>query len=232
MSGVSERIRLSVPVIVEGKYDKARLSQVVDAVIVPTDGFAVFNNAEKRAMIRRLGERGVILLSDSDGGGRLIRSHLRGMLDGIPVYDVYAPAIRGKEPRKSAPSKAGILGVEGVPNDVLRGLFEKLTAAHPELLQAAGEDSASSPRTPDKNPVTKALLYELGLNGTAGSSERRAAVAEALGLPRDMTVNAFCAAVNLISSEEEVRRKCSAFADLDSPTAQDPDRFISPTGHS
>jgi len=206
MSGVSERIRLSVPVIVEGKYDKARLSQVVDAVIVPTDGFAVFNNAEKRAMIRRLGERGVILLSDSDGGGRLIRSHLRGMLDGIPVYDVYAPAIRGKEPRKSAPSKAGILGVEGVPNDVLRGLFEKLTAAHPELLREPG--SVPSDSGQGKNPVTKALLYELGLNGTAGSSERRAAVAEALGLPRDMTVNAFCAAVNLISSEEEVRERC------------------------
>ena len=207
MSGVSsesERIRLSVPVIVEGKYDKARLSQVVDAVIVPTDGFAVFNNAEKRAMIRRLGERGVILLSDSDGGGRLIRSHLRGMLEGIPVYDLYAPAIRGKEPRKSAPSKAGILGVEGVPNEILRELFEKLTAAHPELVR-----EMNTVREPRGNPVTKALLYELGLNGTAGSSEKRAAVAEALGLPRDMTVNAFCAAVNLISSEEELRRRCS-----------------------
>lgn len=197
------RIRLRIPVIVEGKYDKARLSQVVDGIIIPTDGFAVFNNAEKRALIRRLGRDGVILLSDSDGGGRLIRSHLRGMLEGIPVYDLYTPAIAGKEPRKASPSRAGILGVEGVPNEILREIFAKFAAAHPEC--AADPDPAGSAEVrPPHRPVTKALLYELGLNGTAGSSEKRAAVAEKLGLPGGMTVNAFCAAADLLSDGDEI----------------------------
>ena len=195
-------IRLKIPVIVEGKYDKARLSTVVDAVIIPTNGFSVFNNDEKRALIQKLGQNGLILLCDSDGGGRLIRSHLRGMLGGIEVYDLYTPAIRGKEARKSAPSKAGILGVEGVPNEILAGIFEKFAEAHPELVEA-GEESAAKP---EKTPVTKALLYELGLNGAPNASERRAEAAEKLGLPREMTVNAFCEAVNLIADGETLKK--------------------------
>ena len=194
-------IRLKIPVIVEGRYDKARLSSVVDAVILTTDGFGVFRNDEKRALIRRLGQNGLILLCDSDGGGRLIRSHLRGMLGGIAVYDLYTPAIRGKEPRKSAPSKAGILGVEGVPNEVLAGIFEKFAEAHPELAV-----SDADARKPGKTPVTKALLYELGLNGGPNAAEKRAAAAEKLGLPRDMTVNAFCEAVNMIADGAELIR--------------------------
>lgn len=195
-------ISLKIPVIVEGKYDKARLSGVVDAVIVPTDGFAVFNSAEKRALIRRLGAEGVILLCDSDGGGRQIRSRLRGMLGGIRVYDLYTPAIAGKEARKSAPSKAGILGVEGVPNDVLEGIFEAFAAAHPEL--TGGDGGARESR----EPVTPQLLYELGLNGGDGSAALRADAAEKLGLPRDMTAKGFREAVSLISSAEELRRIC------------------------
>ena len=198
---MADRIRLNVPVIVEGKYDKARLAQVVDAVIIPTGGFSVFNDREKRALIRRLGQRGLILLSDSDGGGRLIRSHLRGMLEGVPVWDLYTPAIPGKEPRKSAPSKAGILGVEGVPNDILREIFARFAAAHPECVPSADGDPAET-RNPARVPVTRALLYDLGLNGGPGSAVKRAAAAEKLGLPRDMTVNAFCAAADLLTDGE------------------------------
>ena len=195
---MADRIRLNVPVIVEGKYDKTRLAQVVDAVIIPTGGFSVFNDREKRALIRRLGQRGLILLSDSDGGGRLIRSHLRGMLEGVPVWDLYTPAIPGKEPRKSAPSKAGILGVEGVPSDILREIFARFAAAHPECAPSADGDIAET-GDPARVPVTRALLYDLGLNGGPGSAVKRAATAEKLGLPRDMTVNAFCAAADLLT---------------------------------
>ena len=194
-----ERIRLTVPVVVEGKYDKARLTQVVDTLIIQTNGFSVFNDGEKRALIRRLGQNGLILLSDSDGGGRLIRSHLRGMLTGLTIWDLYTPAIPGKEPRKSAPSKAGILGVEGVPNEVLYDVFARFAAAHPECVPEPSADER-----PDRVPVTKALLYELGLNGTDGASEKRAAAAAKLGLPRDMTVNAFCAAADLLTDGEEL----------------------------
>ena len=198
-------IRLNIPVIVEGKYDKARLAGVVDGVILPTDGFAVFNNAERRALIRKLGARGVILLCDSDGGGRLIRSHLRGMLGGIPVYDLYTPAIRGKERRKAAPSKAGILGVEGVPNEILAGIFEAFLTAHPEFrADGEGEESAG----PVREPVTAQLLYDLGLNGRADSASRRSRVAEKLGLPRGMSAKAFCEAADLIADAETLRRMC------------------------
>ena len=201
------KIRLTIPVIVEGRYDKARLAGVVDAVILTTDGFAVFRNGEKRALIRRLGERGVVLLSDSDGGGRLIRSRLKGMLDGIPVYDLYTPVLRGKEPRKKAPSKAGILGVEGVPDGILREVFEKFAAAHPECAEAEPSSGGSAEGAEKKKtPVTKALLFELGLNGGPGASAMRAAAAERLGLPGDMTVNAFCAAADMISDGDELAK--------------------------
>ena len=196
-----DRIRLNIPVIVEGKYDKARLAGVVDAVIITTGGFSVFNDREKRALIRRLGQRGLILLSDSDGGGRLIRSHLRGMLEGVAVWDLYTPAIPGKEPRKSAPSKAGILGVEGVPDDILRDLFARFAASHPECTPDGDPDEDPVGKN-TRFPVTKALLYDLGLNGGPGSAEKRAVLAEKLGLPRDMTVNAFCTAADFLSDGE------------------------------
>ena len=195
-----DRLKLNIPVVVEGRYDKARLAGVIDAVILTTDGFAVFRNPERRALIRKLASRGVILLSDSDGGGRLIRSHLRGMLDGVKVYDLYTPALPGKEPRKKAASKAGILGVEGVPDGILREVFEKFAAAHPECV------SAGDTVQPRGTPVTKALLYELGLNGGPGASRKRAAAAVRLGLPPDMTVNAFCAAAGMVTDGEELKR--------------------------
>ena len=87
--------RLTIPVIVEGRYDKARLAGIVDGTIIPTHGFGVFRDKEKRALIRRLGQNGIVLLCDSDGGGKTIRSHLKGMLGGVPVYDLYIPKIKG-----------------------------------------------------------------------------------------------------------------------------------------
>ncbi len=192
-------IKLTIPILVEGKYDKVKIKSIVDAVVIATDGFGVFNNAEKRALIRRLGANGVVILSDSDGGGRVIRSHLRGMLGGIPVYDLYTPQIEGKERRKAAPSKAGYLGVEGVPAEVLRGIFEKFAAVHPELCGDGGEVS-------EKSGITNAQMYELGLTGKENSAAMRDEVCKRLGLPAGMSAKAFVEAVNLVSGYEEVAR--------------------------
>lgn len=192
-------ITLNIPVIVEGKYDKIKIKSIVDAVVIATDGFGVFNNAEKRALIRRLGANGVVILSDSDGGGRVIRSHLRGMLGGIPVYDLYTPQIEGKERRKAAPSKAGYLGVEGVSADILRGIFEKFAAAHPEF--CGSENTAVS----SGSGITSAQMYELGLTGRDNSASLRDNVCRRLGLPAGMSAKAFAEAVGLLSGYEEVR---------------------------
>ena len=154
------------------------------------------------ALIRRLGSRGVILLCDSDGGGHLIRSHLRGMLGGIAVYDLYTPAIRGKERRKAQASRAGILGVEGVPNDILEGIFRAFLAEHPEF----DADADTSPDRPPREPVTSALLYDLGLNGQPDSAARRSRAAEALGLPPGMSAKAFREAADLIADGETLRQ--------------------------
>lgn len=191
-------IHLTIPVIVEGKYDKIKVKSVVSATVIATDGFGVFNNAEKRALIRRLGARGVVILSDSDGGGRVIRSHLRGVLGGIPVYDLYTPQIAGKERRKAAPSKAGYLGVEGVPADVLRGIFEKFAEAHPEF---CGGDAESS----ERSAVTSVQMFELGLTGHDNSAALRDEVCRKLGLPAGMSAKAFAEAVGLVSGYEEIR---------------------------
>ena len=193
-----DKIKLRIPVIVEGKYDKARVSQVMDGVIVATDGFGIFKQQEKMALIRRLGQNGVILLCDSDGAGKVIRGHLKSCLPAEKVYDLYTPQIRGKEKRKTHASKEGFLGVEGVDNAILRGIFEKFAAVHPELVEGADEDA------PARLPLTKTDLYTLGLTGTPDSSARRNQLCQKLGFPADMTPNALLSALQLLYTVEEI----------------------------
>lgn len=195
-------IKLKIPVVVEGKYDKARLAGIVDAPIITTDGFGIFNNEEKRALLRLLGKNGLILLCDSDGGGRLIRSHLRGILDGITVYDLYTPQVEGKERRKDHRSKAGLLGVEGIESDVLTAIFEKFASAYPELT-----DGESGSRT-ERKPITAADLYELGLTGVPDAAANRAEVCRRLGLPAEMTAKAFAEAAAMLTDAEELAQIC------------------------
>lgn len=197
----NKRLRLRIPIVVEGKYDKIKLKSIVDATVLTTDGFGVFRNDEKRALIRKLCTEtgGLLLLADSDGGGRIIRSHLRGMLDGIRVYDLYIPQIEGKEPRKAKRSKAGYLGVEGVPADILRGLFAKFAEAHPELCENA--DGAAPA---DARVATTAYLMERGYTGGADSQSSRDTACVRLGLPRGMSAKAFLEAVNLIGAADEI----------------------------
>lgn len=155
-------LQLRVPVIVEGKYDKLRIVQVVNAPVITTDGFGIFNKTEKAALIRRLGQNGVILLCDSDGGGTVIRSFLKGILPPDQVYDLYIPQVAGKEKRKRRGGKAGFLGVEGIDNVTLASLFARLAERHPEILATPEKDVVGKPdlaKKPNGDVVENSALF-------------------------------------------------------------------------
>ena len=191
---MKEKLKLNVPVVTEGKYDKITLSRVIDANIITTGGFGLFNSTEKRALIKRLSENGIIVLCDSDGAGKLIRSRISSLVPKDKLYQLYTPRIEGKEKRKSSPSAEGILGVEGMRDELLFEIFEKFLARHPEL---AGDGSSV------EEAITKLDFYESGLSGGEGSSSLRDALAEKAGLPRGMSANALLAALNMIITREE-----------------------------
>jgi ribonuclease M5 len=185
-----EKLIIDRPIIVEGKYDKIALSTVLDANIITTGGFSLFNKKERLSLIRQLGEKhGIILLTDSDGGGRQIRSYITSALPKEKVINLYIPKIEGKEKRKRTPSKAGLLGVEGMDKALLYKLFEPF--------------SASEDVRKDVGGITKTDLYSDGLSGSSNSKEKRAELARALSLPDDMTANALLEAMNLLISKEE-----------------------------
>lgn len=184
-----KKLRVIYPVIVEGKYDKIRLSSVFEAHIVTTDGFGVFNKKEKMALIRALAQKSkIIVLTDSDGAGKLIRSHISGAIPKDRLIQLYIPRVEGKERRKDAPSAEGTLGVEGMKNDVLYNILLPYTEE--------GEPIA-------ENRLTKTDLYVDGLTGGENSRERRDALAVSLGLPPGMTPNALLEALKLICPYEK-----------------------------
>lgn len=188
---MTEKLKIALPIIVEGRYDKATLSGYVDANIITTDGFSVFNNKEKQRLIRRLCENGVILLTDSDGGGRQIRSFLSGILPKDKIYHLYIPEIEGKERRKAHASAAGLLGVEGMKKEVILGLLEPF---------ANGEIQQKSEKM-----ITKVDFFENKLTGAPNSAARRAEICKALDLPHDMTPNALLAALNMLLGYEKYK---------------------------
>ena len=181
--------KISLPIIVEGKYDKNTLSQIFDANIFTLGGFGVFNSKEKQALIRRIAANGVILLTDSDGGGRQIRSFLLGILPPDKVHNVYIPRIEGKERRKTKASRSGLLGVEGMSREVL----ERLLA--PFVLD--GRRVELSPGKDDKM-ITKVDFFVDGLTGSDNASERRCELCRYFELPEDMTAKALLSALNLL----------------------------------
>lgn len=184
-----KKLRVIYPVIVEGKYDKIRLSSVFEAHVVTTDGFGVFNKKEKMALIRALAQKSkIIVLTDSDGAGKLIRSHISGAIPKDKLIQLYIPRVEGKERRKDAPSAEGTLGVEGMKNDVLYNILLPYTEE--------GEPIA-------ENRLTKTDLYVDGLTGGENSRERRDALAVSLGLPPGMTPNALLEALKLICPYEK-----------------------------
>lgn len=188
-------LKLDRPVVVEGKYDRLRLKNVIDAPIITTNGFRIFNDKEKRAMIRRMAEEnGVFVLTDADGAGLVIRNLLRGCVPKEKITNIYIPAVRGKEKRKAAPSKEGFLGVEGIDEETLTRLFAPFAVSECDV------DAAAVPR---KTPVKKSDFYLAGLSGGEGSAEKRAALAAYSSLPPYMSANALLEAVNLLYSKEE-----------------------------
>ena len=190
--------RVREAIVVEGRYDKNALSQVVDAVILETAGFGVFKDQERLALLRRLAQqRGIIVLTDSDGAGFVIRNFLKGAIPPEQVKHAYIPDIRGKERRKRAPGKEGKLGVEGMKPEVI---LEALRRAGATFLDEAEEQAA------EKTPITKADLMEWGLAGGADSSQRRQALLRRLDLPEHLTANGMLEALNLLTNREELER--------------------------
>lgn len=184
-----EKLNIPYPVIVEGRYDKARLSGVIDAEILTTAGFGIFSKKEQLSLIRALAApRGVIVLTDSDGAGKLIRSHLSSALPKEKVFHLYIPEIKGKERRKSAPSKAGTLGVEGMEDALLYDLFLPFADADVPVRRGG---------------ITKTDLFTLGLTGAEDAAAKRDRLAVALGLPTGMTPNALLGAVNILYARED-----------------------------
>ncbi len=184
-------IHVEEVIVVEGRYDKNTLSQIVDAIIVETSGFGIFSDSEKLILLRKLAnERGLVVLTDSDGAGFVIRNFLKGAIDPAKVKHAYIPDVPGKERRKEHASKEGKLGVEGMRPEVL------LTA-----LRRAGV-AVSETNVPGEDPITKADLYAIGLSGGACSAERRALLLKKLELPERLTPNALLDVLNALYTRE------------------------------
>lgn len=192
MQRVNQLIKLNQAVIVEGKYDKITLENVIDATILTTNGFSIFKDAQKRALIRLLAQkRGLVVITDSDSAGALIRSHLKQICPDGGIINVYIPQLKGKEKRKDKRSKEGLLGVEGMTQDVILNAFERSGVI--------GETVDSK----DKRPITKTHLFECGLSGKENSSFLRDDFSGFLNLPKGMSANAFLDCINTVLSFDE-----------------------------
>lgn len=186
--------RVREVIVVEGRYDKNTLSQIVDATIIETAGFGIFNNAQKQKLLRTMAEaRGLIVLTDSDGAGFVIRNFIKGCVDPKLVKHAYIPDVAGKERRKAAPSKEGKLGVEGMRPQVL------LDA----LIRAGATIDGADALDTHGGRITKADMFARGLSGGTGSREKRAALIKKLDLPEKLTADALLDVLNATMSREE-----------------------------
>ena len=190
-----EKLKIDLPIIVEGKYDKIKIKSVADACVIQTDGFGVFKNSERLALIRQLAKQSrIIVLTDSDGAGKVIRSHITSAIPKDRLIQLYIPQVEGKERRKEAPSAEGFLGVEGTEADVIRKLLEPFSTG------MTAEDG-------EREEISKADLFAVGLTGGADSADRRDAFAVSLGLPKKMTPNALLSALNVMMTREEFLKR-------------------------
>lgn len=186
-------VKIREAIVVEGKYDQNTLRQIVDTAVIPTRGFGVLKDRELLDFLRAVAEaRGLIILTDSDGAGFVIRNYLKGALPRDRVRHAYIPDVPGKERRKKAPGKEGKLGVEGMEPAVL---LEALRRAGATFVEEAAA-------RPGGQPITKADLYDRGLSGGPGSREKRLALLKRLGLPAHMSANALLEALNLLYTRE------------------------------
>ena len=186
-------IKIKEAIVVEGRYDKNTLSQVVDATILETSGFGIFKDKQQMDLLRRVAKaRGLIVFTDADGAGFVIRNHIKSAVDGKYLKHAYTPDILGKERRKAAPGREGKLGVEGMTPEIIL-----------DALKKAGATIEGESQTP-KQEITKQDLMALGLSGGPNSSEKRLALLKALGLPERMTANAMLGAINILYTREEL----------------------------
>ena len=188
-------VRIKEAIVVEGRYDRKTLMQIVDAPIFETNGFGIFKDKEQMTLLRTVAQkRGLIVLTDSDGAGFVIRNHLKSAIPGKYLKHAYIPDVAGKEKRKAVPGKEGKLGVEGMRPEVIL-----------EALRACGatfdDETQDSPRA----AITKQDFVELGLSGGMDSSVKRQAVQKALNLPEHMSANALLQALNLLMTLDELR---------------------------
>ena len=193
-----EKLKIPYPVIVEGKYDRLRLLCVMEGQILTTEGFGIFKKKEKLALFRALAQKSpLIVLTDPDGAGTLIRSHIGSAVPRDRLIPLYVPEIKGKEKRKAEPGAAGVLGVEGQDEALLRELLAPFATKE---VGARGE-------------ITKVDFFEDGLTGGQNSAAKRDALAKSLGLPSGMTPNALLSALNVIVTKEEYKTAVSAIAE-------------------
>lgn len=186
-------LKIKEAIVVEGRYDKNTLSQIVDAPILETSGFGIFKDKEQMSLLRRVAERrGLIVFTDSDGAGFVIRNHIKSAIPGKYLKHAYIPDVYGKEKRKTAPGKEGKLGVEGLPPEILIDSLRRAGAT------IEGEDS------PGNKGITKQNLMALGLSGGANAGAKRQKLLKRLGLPERMSANAMLQALNLLCSPEEL----------------------------
>ena len=188
---MQKKLSIPYPIIVEGKYDRLRLIEICTATVITTDGFGIFKKSERLSLLRELAARTpIILLTDSDGAGKLIRSHITSAIPKERLIQLYIPKIAGKEKRKDTPSAEGTLGVEGMTLELLYNLLAPFEDENAYIAQV-------------KNELSKTDFYVDGLSGGENSSQKRAELAKKLNLPSDMTANALLAALKILISYEE-----------------------------
>ncbi len=187
-------IKLKEAIVVEGKYDKIKLESIVDALIITTNGFSIFKDKEKMQMLRCIAEKnGLIVLTDSDSAGFLIRNHLTGCIPSSQIKHIYIPDVFGKEKRKESPSKEGKIGVEGIDVEILKAAFDN-----------AGVTSGYTEKNGDI--ITKSDFYEDGYTGCEYSSQLRNSLKKRFDLPERLTTNALIDVLNVITTKEEYRK--------------------------
>ena len=192
-----KKLQIAYPIIVEGKYDRMKLLAICEGLIIKTDGFGVFKKEEKAALIRTLASKSpIIVLTDSDGGGKVIRSHISSLVPKYKLIQLYIPKIEGKEKRKSEPSKEGTLGVEGMENELLYKLLLPFSS------EANGEVNEKLTQIAE-NPLSKVDFFQDGLTGGENSSVKRDELAKKFSLPSGMTPNALLEALKVVATYEE-----------------------------
>lgn len=189
-------VKIKEAIVVEGRYDKNTLSQIVDVPIFETSGFGIFKDKQQMALLRQVAEkRGLIVFTDADGAGFVIRNHIKSAIPAKFLKHAYTPDVFGKERRKAAPGKEGKLGVEGMRPEIILDALRKAGATF------ESEESVSA-----RELITKTDLFELGLSGGPDSKTRRTALLKKLDLPEHMSANALLEALNLLYTKDEVYR--------------------------